>query len=150
MRIDESQNAAAVCPLLEQWHEIQHGEVFGLDVSVAATEADLQARLDLGDGTLLVAWDGIELVGFFAVFKAKSSLSDQQLAVEIFWFAKPNHHSAGPALYHRAKVWAKDHGCTHLVVSGSHLASDLHDKVCAFCERLGMQAFETSYIGRIE
>lgn len=150
MRIDESQNATLVRPLLERWSEICRGAEFGLDFSVDGVERDLQARLDLGDGTLILAYDGIELVGFFAVFKTKSSLSEQPIAVETFWFAVPNHKLAGPALFHNARLWAKNHGCTHLVVSGSRLASGLHDKVCSFCERVGMKPFETVYIGEVD
>lgn len=146
MRIDESQNASMLRPLLSKWLEICHGTEFGLQVSVEGVEQDLQARLDLGDGVLLLAYDGIELVGFFAVFACKSSLSEQQLAVETFWFALPNQRLAGPALFHAAKNWAQNHGCTHLVVSASRLASDLHDKVAGFCAKAGMKPFETAYI----
>ena len=171
MRIDESQDASLLRPLLERWLKICHGsklssipvdklvfddyglmdedDEFGLTVSVEGVEQDLQARLDLGDGTLLLAWDGVEPVGFFAVFKVKSSLSDQFVAIETFWFAVPNHQLAGPALFHRAKLWAKDNGCTHLIVSASRLASDLHDKVASFCERVGMKPFETVFISEV-
>lgn len=150
VRIDESKDVTKVRTLLGQWEKICHGSQFGLAVSVAGVERDLQARLDLGDGVLLIAYDGIEPVGFFAVFKGKSSLSDQTLAVETFWFALPNRKLAGPALFHAAKAWAKSHGCTHLVVSASRLASDLHDKVCSFCEKVGMKPFETVYICVLE
>jgi hypothetical protein len=103
----------------------------------------------MGDGALLLAYDGVELVGFFSVFAAKSSVSEQGIAVETFWFARPNRKMAGPVLFRAAKDWAQNHGCTHLIVSGSRLASDLHDKVCKFCEAVGMQPFETSYIVRL-
>ncbi len=146
MRIEESQDVALLHPLLRHWEKICHGDAFGLEVTVAGVEQDLQARLDLGNGTLLLAWDGIELVGFFAVSAVKSPLSGQQIAVETFWFALPNKKMAGPALFRAAQQWAKVHGCTHLIVSASRLASGLHDKVCSFCEKVGMKPFETAFI----
>ena len=150
MRIEESQSAAAVRPLLEQWLAICHGDRFGIAISVAGVEKDLQARLDFGDGVLLLGYDGLELVGFFAVFSTKSSLSEQQVAVETFWFAVPNKRMAGYILFNAAKRWAKQKGCTHLLVSASRLASDLHDKVAQFCEKAGMRAFETTYVMEID
>jgi hypothetical protein len=51
MRIEESQTAADVRPLLDQWAKIVNGQDFGLEVTAAATEQDVRrAEVAVGRG----------------------------------------------------------------------------------------------------
>ena len=146
MRIVESKDAAEIRPLYDAWLSISKGVEFGLDIDVDFTDENLQKILVTG-GSLLVAYDDEDKpVGFFAISPIQSFFGRQMIAMEAMWFCLPNAHRAGPALLKEARQWSKEHGCSHLMISGSRLASDMHDSVCHFCERVGGKHFETVYL----
>jgi GNAT superfamily N-acetyltransferase len=149
MRIERSHDVGKVRALCERWQSECNGEAFGLIVRADDALSELDRWLDGATGTLLLAYDGTELVGFFAVFAVDSFLGNQTVALEKYWYALPNRVKAGPALFRAAKQWAGENGCSHLLVSASNLASDSHDKVSRFCEGMGMKKFETSYIEQV-
>ena len=153
MNMERSQDVDRLRGLADRWAaECNSGE-FGLAVCLEDVFRDLQEWLDSRPGTLILAYDGDgafpDLVGFFAVFAVPSFLGSQQVALEKYWYAVPNARRAGVALYREALKWAAENGCGHLILSASNLASDLHDKVCRFCERMGMTLFETAYIVKV-
>ena len=146
MRILETKDINTIRPLYDAWASIAHGDDFGLDIDLEVADANMQKLLSL-EGALLVAYgDDDKVEGFFALCPMPSFFGKQTIAMETMWFALPNAHRAGPALFKAARKWTKENGCSHLMVSGSKLASDLHDKVCLFCERAGANWFETVYL----
>ena len=147
MRIVETKDIATVRSLFDAWLRIAHGEEFGLDIDKDVTDTNLQTLLSNG-GVLLVAHDDEtdEAVGFFAISPMASAFGSQMIAAETMWFALPNQQKAGVELFKAACDWAVANDCTHLMICASRLASDLHDKVCGFCERAGAKKFETVYL----
>ncbi|MCP5006526.1 MAG: hypothetical protein GY941_21690 [Planctomycetes bacterium] len=145
MRIAETKDVTIVRPLRDAWMQIANGQEFGLEINAEVFESKL--RVMLKDGTLLVAYDESDKpIGFFAVTVVESSLSYQKIATELYWFALPSVCGAGPRLYEAARQWAADNDCVRLMICASRLGSDLHDKVCNFCERQGGSVFETVYM----
>jgi GNAT superfamily N-acetyltransferase len=150
IEIKRTQDVAWVIPLAQQWRAECNADTFGLDTYQAETIlGELQSWLDERPGVLLVALDGEKPVGFFAVFAVKSFLGEQNIALEKYWYALPNYSLAGVRLFRAAQQWAEEQGCSHLIVAASNLASEKHDKVCRFCQDMGMQLFETAYIQEV-
>ena len=147
MRIVESKDANDIRMLAEEWLKIANGQEFNLDLDYDVSIDNLAVVLQSG-GTILLAYEDDEdiPVGFFALSPMQSFFGKQLIAMETMWFCLPNAHRAGPALLRAAKEWAIEKGCSHLMISGSKLASDMHDKVCHFCERSGGKQFETVYL----
>ena len=145
MKIVETKDITTIRPLYDAWLAIAHGEEFGLDIDPDVADANMQALCGTG-GILLVAYEEEDPVGFFAMSPMASAFGNQTMAMETMWFALPNTHRAGPALLKAAYQWAKENKCSHLMISGSRLASELHDKVCRFCEKVGARQFETIYL----
>jgi hypothetical protein len=98
------------------------------------------------EGAVLVAEKEEVIIGLFALFAVDSYLGNQKIAVEKYWYVSDNTCLAGPRLYLAAVNWAREHGCSHLITSGSKMASDRHDSICQFLESSGAKHFETSYI----
>jgi lysylphosphatidylglycerol synthetase-like protein (DUF2156 family) len=148
MKIEQCHNIEELRPLAESWASELSADEYGLDVDLDIVKADLESWLK-GEGTVLVAREGDEIVALFAVFAVPSYLGKQKIALEKYWYAKRGSHYAGPRLYLEALAWAREHNCSHLITSGSKMASDRHDSICRFLERAGAQHFETSYIYRL-
>lgn len=149
MRIVECRDIEPIRGLLESWLTLCKRTDYEMDCSVERVAEELEMWLMSMVGTLLVAYDGVEPVGFMAVFECKSPVGRDNIALEKYWFCRPNTTMAGPALYRAAMEWARKQDCTHMVMSASMLASDMHDKVSRYCEAVGMRLFETSYIVKV-
>jgi len=149
MRVEYCHDVEKLRPLAERWMAESNAEKFGLDVDIDVIKQDLEQWLS-GEGVVLVAYDGIQPVAFLAVFAVPSYLGKQKIALEKYWYAMPGFTVAGPKLYCEAVRWAKDNGCSHLITSGSKLASGRHEGICRFLETTGAQHFETSYIYEIK
>lgn len=149
MRIEQTHDVQMIRPLGERWATECHGAEYGIEVSVSDAVADLRKWLDTVPGTILLAYDGVELVGFFAVFAVPEFLAGQVVALERYWYAVPNVVRAGPALFRAAQRWAQENACSHLVISASHLASGQYEKVYRFCEKMGMSVLETAFIQKV-
>jgi hypothetical protein len=145
MLIEQCQNIEELIPLGSEWLEEITADAYGLDVDLSVILADLEQWLN-GEGAVLVAKVDDEIVAMFALFAVPSYLGNQKIALEKYWYAREGHHFAGPKLYIEALNWAREHGCSHIITSGSKMASDRHDSICAFLEKTGAQHFETSYI----
>jgi len=149
MRIEYTQDVDLLEPLAESWSAECNGGRFGLAVSVPAALAELKNWLATMPGTLILGYEGDRLVGCFAVFKVPLPMAGRFLALEKYWYTLPGATLGGPALYRAARRWGRENECSHLVVSASNMASDLHDKVVQFCTHMGMQLFETAFIGEL-
>ncbi len=149
MRIIETKDVMAIRPLYDDWAAIANGQKFGLDIDIEYADANLQ-KLLLAGGTLLVAYDADQPVGFFSISPMQSFFGRQTFAMETMWFALPSSPRAGLLLFKEAIKWTESHGCSHLMLSGSWLASGMHDAVCRFCEKVGAVQFETVYLLKID
>jgi hypothetical protein len=151
VRVEQTQDVERLRGFFDVWTQTAHGDEFGIDIDTDSILAQIDMRLTFGKGVILIAIDSNDNpAGFFVVETYASGLGGKQtFAGESFWFALPNRVMAGPYLAKAAKKWAKENGCSHLTISGSRLASDLHDKVCNFCERMDMKPIETVYITEV-
>lgn len=136
--------------VFDAWEAENNGEDFGIAVSRLSVRADIQSLMDSPDADLLVLNDEGAITGFLGIFKVRNFLNDQFVAIEKYWYVLPESRkhgfNSGYLLKRKAEEWAKQHKCTHLIMSASNLASDKHDKVCRLYEHWGMRLFETSYI----
>jgi GNAT superfamily N-acetyltransferase len=134
-----------------QWKETCKGDKFCLTIDEKTHCADLVRLMNGTDSDvfLLLNDDG-EVVGYMGVTIFKSPLSEQRMASHYYWYVLKEARGRGSMLLMKAvKEWAKEKSCTHLIMHASALASDLHDKMCGFYEKLGMDKFETYYISRV-
>ena len=149
MRIEIVTDIEVFRPLGELWMQQHNGKNFGFNITVDDVMADAKALIDSGAGACIGANFKAEWVGFMLLFMTQSFLGPQTIAVEKYWFAKPEQPMAGPLMLREARLWAKRQGCSHLIMSASNLASAMHDKVCEFYEKAKLMKFETSYITEI-
>ena len=134
-------------PLGELWYRQHRAKSYGVKVSVDDILADGKAWMQMEDAAVIVATEMDEPVGFLALFATDSFLGPQKFAIEKYWFAtKP---AAVRMLIGEAKRWAKQHGCSHLLMVGSQIAGDKYIKVLDLYHRLGFKLFETTFISEV-
>lgn len=151
MKIEYWTDIENLRPLVEHWYREQNGESFGVEMSIDAFITDVKTWLSKVAGTIIVALENDEPVGFIVVIAAPSCFGAQLWGVEKGWYVyPPSRSAAGLLLYRKARQWSGDNGCSHYITFASNLASDMHDKVCRFYERMGMKLFETIYITGVE
>ena len=99
---------------------------------------------------LLVIRDSDKIVGVMGILCFNDPLGGQLWAQEHLWYVLPDHRGM-PAfrLLKMAKEWAKEKGCTHIVLSANALISNMHETICTLYEKMGMKKCETSYIERL-
>ena len=148
MTIEECTNIEELRPLGEEWLEEIHAGDYGLDVDLNVIAEDLESWMK-GEGVIFTAKEDGVIVGLIAVFATPSYLGGQKIALEKYWYCRRGSHVAGPRLYVEAVEWARKHGCSHMITSGSKMASGRHDAICHFLEKTGAKHFETSYIYRL-
>ena len=138
-------------PVVESWQEIVLDNGFGIIADdVDKFLAGLKHLVSDEQSDLLVLYDNGTPVGYLGMNYFISPLSSQKMANEHYFFVIPEKRGmASIGLFRTAKALAKTRGCTHLIMNASNLASDLHDKVCAFYERVDMKLFESSYISEV-
>ena len=135
--------------IISCWHKECNGDDVGIDMSKQFFLDSLQELIDSDTDELLVLEDE-EPIGLLGLTTFKSPLGNQIIANEHYWYVVPHRRGLGSLkLIKEAEKWARERGCSHLIMSASNLASDLHDTVCSIYERLGMTKFETSYIRSI-
>lgn len=141
-------------PLAEAWLREARGKDFGLETSVSKHVSDMMGLILLDGRDLLLLISSPfgkpgQIVGYMGLTSFESPLSSQMIANEHCWFVMPEYRGNGLRLIHAAKKWAKEEGCSHLLLTASNLASDLHDEVCTMYEKLKFKKFETSYISEV-
>lgn len=136
--------------LAVEWKAFCSCDQFGLEVDVNEFLAGLMDLVDGDKSDLLLLMDNDEIVGLLGLTQFQSPFGKEQVASEHYMFIKQGHSITGSKrLIEAAEEWAKSKGCSHLIMNASNAASDLHDKVCKFYERLGLSKFETSFIKEI-
>lgn len=135
-------------PLALEWQESCNAKEMGIELIPETHYLDLAGLIDKDDAELfLLVNDDDSVVGYMGMRIFDSPLGNQTIANEHLWYVSKEHRTLGTVrILNAAKRWAKEKGCTHLILNASNLASDMHDKVCRFYERIGFKKFETSYI----
>jgi len=146
--ISECTDIEELRSLGQEWLDSLHADAYGMDTDIEVIAADLEMWLE-EEGTVLVAKEEDEVIGLIAVFAVPSYLGKQKIAVNKYWYVRDGYYFAGPKLYVKALEWARSHECSHLLTSGSKMASDRHDSICRFLEKTGAKHFETSYVYEI-
>ena len=133
-----------------EWKEECKGESFGIDLNPETYFSHLVDMINDDDSELFLLIKKDKVIGFIGAVIFQSPLGNQNIANEHFWFVSGKHRGRGTLLLLRAiKEWAKEKGCSHLIMNSSCLASSMHNKLCRFYEKIGFKKFETSYIKEI-
>ncbi len=151
MKITKATSVEQVRDAALEWKETCNANEFGFTMDVETYLGSLGALILRYDAELflLETTDG-KVVGYIGVTTFQSPLDNQKCAAEHHWYIMKEYRGHGAMRMLRAiKDWAKECGCTHLIMNASMLAGDMHDKVCRFYESIGMTKFETSYIQEI-
>lgn len=150
MRIERTQDVDRLLPLAEKWAAECQSRAFGFGVALRPALDDLRDWLRQWPGTLLVACDDDAVHGFLALFKLPFPLTGEPIAVEKHWYCAPDTNGAGGQLYRAAVAWAREHGCTHLIVTASGLMPESYEKIVRFCRRRDMRLFETAFMENLQ
>ena len=139
-------------PVVQQWRETCNGESMGFDLDVSKYLNHLTEMMFDSDSDLFLLIEDEKVVGYMGVEWFVSPVGKNKIANEHYWYILKGHRGKQGAmlLFNEVKDWAKEYGCSHLMMNASTLASDLHDKVCNFYKKLGMKKMETSYIQEIK
>jgi len=139
-------------PVVREWRERCNANTMGVKTDEEHFFDGLLQLVQKDDCDLFTLRTGAldTVVGFMGMTVFNSPLGDQRIAIEHYWYVMEEYRDRGSmGLMNAAQEWARKHKCSHLVMNASTLASDMHDKVCKYYERLGMRKFETSYIQEI-
>ena len=130
-----------------EWRDSCNGKDFGIDLQTETFFSHLVDMINDEDKELFLLVKMDKVIGFLGAVIFQSPLGVQNIAIERFWFVSGKHRGRGAILLYRAfKKWAKEKGCSHHLMTASCLASDMHDRLCRFYEKIGFRKFETSYI----
>ncbi len=141
----------ALRPIAQCWYGTTYVNRFRINIDVDTHLSDLKRLIDSPDSDLLVLMDNDNAVGYMGVQAFTSPLGRQKITNEHYWYVLAGSRGIGSMrLIKLAQRWAKDKGCSHLIMNASNLASDLHDRICGLYEQIGMTKFETSYILPLE
>jgi len=133
--------------IVNSWAAECNAEKFGLNKNFDSFYEELDALQNDETATLLVLYKDDKPVGLMGVVIFVSPIGTNRIANEHFWYVLPNHRGVKSIrLIEEAILWAKDNGCSHVMMNASCLASDLHDKVCDIYEMMGMKKYETVYL----
>ena len=122
---------------------------FGIEIDIKEHLNDLQDMINSDNKDLLVVGD--PPYGYMGISTFINPLGTELMANEHYWYIIPKRRRGMGAirLMRAAQEWAITKGCSHLLMTASKLASDLHDNVCKLYEKTGFSHFETTYIKRI-
>jgi len=138
-------------PIAESWQQEANNNEFGLLAdNVNKYLAELHLVAYGSDSDLLVLYDGDNPVGYIGLRYFDSPLGANRIANEHYFYVIPEKRGMSSIrLLKTAKTLAGMRGCSHIIMNASNLASDMHEKVCGFYEKMGMKLFETSYISEV-
>ena len=137
-------------PVAAEWQRTCNGERFGIELDLKKSLSDLAYLIERETADLFLLVNKEDVVGYLGMTIFDSPIGSQKIAQEHYWFVMGDNKGRGTILLIRAaKEWAREKGCSHIIFNASNLASNMHDKVCRFYEKIGMKKFETSYIKEI-
>ena len=152
MRVVKATNIDCMKHVALEWKETCNANNLGVTMNPDVYFEKLAKLIDRDDAALFLLFNlENKVVGYMGVESFYSPLDNQKIANEHHWYMLESYRGGIGAmrLVNAIKEWAKEHGCSHLIMNASNLASDLHDSVCKFYESIGMKKFETSYIQEI-
>jgi len=136
--------------VIGSWIEESNTDEMGIELNEEVYLSDLQRLIDGDDSDLLVLEEG-KIIGFMGLTIFNSPLGKQRIANEHFFYIIPESRGlSGIRMIRMAKNWAESKQCSHLILNASHLASNMHNKICRLYEKTGFKQFETSYILALE
>ncbi len=144
MTIVEYNNGIDLVPLLRLWRAEAQMEKFGVLVYVPETLEFLKGL----PCVLLLIREGIT-VGLMGISITTSPTGPQKIANEHFWYIIPKFRGYARTMLKAAEKWTKEHGCSHLIVNASYMASGSCDKVSRMYELLKYQPFERVFIKEV-
>ncbi len=130
-------------PLIEKWRQESNHAAFGLAANVQKVADNLKSL----PACLVMEREGA-VVGFMGISVFISSIGPERIANEHFWYVLPEYRGHVRGFVTVAKKWAREHGCTHLMLNASYMASDRCERVSKFYQMMGFAPFEHTYIGR--
>lgn len=134
----------------ESWASECNGEEMGIDIDVAVFLEKLAEFARGPDSELFVIENDEIVFGILGMEIFDSPVGKQRICNEHFWYVIPEYRGASSIrLLRHGMKWAKEKGCSHIMLNASRLASNLHDEVCRLYERIGFKEFETVYVKKI-
>jgi len=134
-----------------EWKESCNAKDFRIDIRLETHFQDLAGLIENENSDLFLLIKKDNVIGYMGVTCFDSPLGNQRIANEHYWFVSGKHRGRGTLLLLRSvKKWAKERGCSHLIMNASNLASNMHGRLCRFYEKIGFQKFETSYIEELK
>lgn len=122
----------------------------GLKINNIHSLQHIQTLIDNQNSDILVVKTNSHIVGLMGIEVIDWPCDNIRIGNEHMWYVLPEFRSRSSLrLINSARIWAKNMACSNLILNASFMASNMHDKVCQFYERIGMEKFETSYIQRI-
>ena len=140
-------NAALVLPLAYEWQNESHGKALGVTVDARYGLADLARRMTDPSCVVLGLVTDDEVHGFMSLQEFASPLGPERMMNEHFFYVGAKHRGIGSMrLLKAAREVTKQRGCSHLLLSASHVAAEKPDRVCKLYEKIGAKPFETTMI----
>lgn len=140
---------ANLLPVVESWRRSCRND-FGFNLDTETFVKDLIRLIEGETSDLFVLEDIFGIYGFMGLDMFDSPIGQQRVANEHYWYVIPEKRGISALRFMPlAQKWAKEKGCSHLIMNASNLASDLHDKVCKIYGRFGFEKFETSFIKKV-
>lgn len=137
----------ALKDLAFEWKSVCNGKQFRIDLRPETHFRDLAGLIENENSELFLLMKNDHVIGYMGAICFDSPLGNQKMCQERYWFVSGKNRGRGTLMLLRAvKKWAKEKGCSHRLMTASCLASQMHDKLCRFYERLGFKKFETTYI----
>lgn len=123
---------------------------FGIELVLEVHFKDLAGLIEDENSELFLLMKNDKVVGYMGAVCFDSPTGNQIMTQEHCWFVRGKSRGRGILLLLRAiEKWAKEKGCSHRIMTASCLASDMHDRLCKFYEKIGFKKFETSFIKEI-
>lgn len=89
--------------------------------------------------------------GFMGLRLIRSPFSSQLICDEHYWYIIPEKRGRNALEFFKyALKWAKEKGCSHIMMHSSSMASDLPEKVNSFYKRMGMRQIETYFLKEVD
>ena len=130
-----------------EWRISCNGKAFGIDLELEVHYRDLAGLIEDKNSELFLLINEDRVVGYMGAIIFQSPLGKQKICQEHYWFVGGGNRGRCTLLLYRAiREWAKEKGCSHLIMSASCLASNMHDRLCNFYSSIGFDKFETSFI----
>ncbi len=136
--------------VIYSWSVTNNGSDFNIDIDGIALGKDLKNIIDSDDKELIVLKLSGNVVGILGLQFFSNPLGKGLIANEHYWYVVPEHRGIESIkMLKFAEDVAKDRKCSHIMMSASNLASDMHNSICRLYEKRKMKKFETVYIKEV-